>query len=904
MPHLENEYLRLALKASGIGTWRYNPLRRDLIPDATALGLLGQVDTHVYKADDLLSHVLHEDREAVTQLFLNNDKEIALSFRVLSEGVIKWLYVKGERHSRTKYFGTIQDITNEMRGRMDVEQSERRFRSIIEESPIATCLFVGKEMRIEVANDIMLSYWGKDYSVFGMPLVEALPELVGQPFLDILDRVYTTGIAHSDIEAEAQLVQNGLLVTRYFDYTYKPLKDERGNVYAIMDVAVDVTHKVLSDRKLRRSEKRFRTIVEQSPVAIGLLKGKDMVIETGNDLIFNFWGKKRSVTGKPLIEALPEIEGQEFINLLNEVYTSGKAHHGFDTLAKLEHNGELQDRYFDFSYSPLRDENNKITGVLVLANDVTARRENMIKLAESEEKFRTVLNSAPAAMAVFKGRDLVIDVANKAFLEAIDRGENILGKHLFDVMPEIIGQKSIDLIHQVFDTGEKIHSYGRQVNIMRKGFLTSSYYNVSYSPIFDIDGNVDAVLDVAIDVTETIKARQAIEEAEAALRGAIELAELGTWSMDPVTGLVQYSDRIRDWFGLGEGSLTTMERVLEAIHPKDRFRVAEAVTASTVPSGSGVYDAEYTVVNLITGRERILHAQGKTFFNPDGSAYLLSGTAHDITSHRELQTALENEVKARTEELRRTLSELEEANNRLISSNEELAQYAYVASHDLQEPLRKISMFSKLLKERDENGQFDIITGKIIQSSDRMSQLIRDLLEFSRLLKQDSGFVMGDLNTIVEAVKHDFELLIEEKMARVNIDPLPEIECVPLQMNQLFYNLLGNALKFVLPGRDPEINVYCEIISKEEAAEQMAVVYDTVYYRLTVKDNGIGIEEKYTKQIFEVFKRLHARDEYSGSGIGLAICRRIVNNHKGAIYIDSTPGAGTSFHIILPERQI
>lgn len=900
-PIHENEYLRLALEASGIGTWRYNIVSHELFPDLKSCALMGQTVRSSFYIEDVLKCVHPEDTTALRTLFSSTEKDLSHTFRVIIESKIHWLYAKGERFSRKEYFGTVQDISKEMEDRVRLEESELKFRSIIEQAPIATCLFVGRELRIEVANDQMLGFWGRDKTVIGMPLAEALPELKGQPFLDLLDNVFTTGFMHSENEAEAKLLQNGKLGTFYFNYTYKPLRDAKGRVYAIMNMAIEVTDKVISERLMRRNETRFATVVEQSPVGIGLLKGKNMVIETGNDLIFELWGKNRESIGLPVMQALPELEGQGFIQLLEEVYLTGNPYHGYDTLARIEYGGVIEERYFDFSYSALKDENGDITGVLVMANDVTLRRNNTIRLAESEAKFRTVLNSAPAAMAVFKGKDMVIDVVNRAFLSVVDRDESIIGQKLTDAIPEIVGQKSIDLIQQVFATGKSVHSYARQVEIMRRGRLTSNFYNVSYSPILDINGNVEAVLDVAIDVTETIRAREAIEEAETALRGAIELAELGTWNLDPVSGAIKLSARMEDWFGVSNGD-TTLEKVLEAIHPKDRYRVEQAVQDS-IRSGKG-YDEEYSIINQVTGRQRVLHAQGKTFYKPDGKPYLMAGTAQDITGHRQLQMTLSNEVKARTEELQRTLNDLEEANQRLLSSNEELAQYAYVASHDLQEPLRKISMFSKLLREKDEEGRFDMITGKIVQSSDRMSQLIRDLLEFSKLLKQDSGFDTANLNSIVFAVRSDFELLIEEKMAVVNIDILPEIECVPLQMNQLFYNLLSNALKFVKSDKDPEISIKCEVVGPTEAAAYLQAVNDTTYYRITVRDNGIGIDEKYSKQIFEVFKRLHGREEYSGSGIGLAICRRIVNNHKGAIYIDSTPGEGTAFHIIMPERQL
>jgi len=171
------------------------------------------------------------------------------------------------------------------------------------------------------------------------------------------------------------------------------------------------------------------------------------------------------------------------------------------------------------------------------------------------------------------------------------------------------------------------------------------------------------------------------------------------------------------------------------------------------------------------------------------------------------------------------------------------------------------------------------------------------------LLNPDTRFVKTNLNAIVRDVKNDFELLIEEKEAAIIIGELPVIDAVPLQMNQLFYNLIGNALKFIAPGIKPEITVKCTQPERGEVLEHISHPANSAYYKFSVSDNGIGIDEQYQKQIFEVFKRLHARTEYSGSGIGLAICRRIAGNHNGIIYTESEIGKGTTFNILIPETQ-
>jgi len=686
------------------------------------------------------------------------------------------------------------EVTERVKSKRDLVISEQKYRTLVDEAPVATCLLVGRELKVELINDIMLNYWGKDRSIIGLHLQDAVPELRNQPYLNILDDVFTKGIVHTDYESPAELHRNGVLGTYYFDFTYKPLFNSEGEVYAILEMAVDVTEKVNAKRNLQESEARFKAIVDQSPMAIGLLRGRDMIIELGNSRIFDVWGKESSIVGLSVIDALPEIKGQGFMELLKDVYDTGIPYYGSSVLAKLNHDNIIKDVYFDFIYTPLKEPNGDTTGIIVIANDVTEKVLTLRRIEESEAKFRALMNAASAAMILFVGKeDLIIDTPNKAMLEYIGKDMSINGKPFLEVMPEMKDSETVQLIRQTFETGRSHYSYGRQVKFINKGVETKNYYNITYTPLFDTNNNVYAVLDTAIDVTESIKSRKAIEEAEASLRGAIELAELGTWSVDPLTFNVDFSERMLQWHGL-ENSYDNIE-VFNTLHERDRDKIQAAVANALTP-GNGAYNEEYTIINKITGRERIIHAQGKAFFNDKNEPYLFMGTAQDITNQRQVQLALENEVKERTLELQVANRGLEEANKMLTASNEELAQYAYVASHDLQEPLRKISIYSNMLNEKDHDKLFTSLIDKIIRSSNRMSLLIKDLLEFSRLLSTDTRFIETDLNVILNTLHDDFELLIHEKNALIEIGDLPVINAVPLQMNQLFYNLISNALKF------------------------------------------------------------------------------------------------------------
>jgi signal transduction histidine kinase len=237
----------------------------------------------------------------------------------------------------------------------------------------------------------------------------------------------------------------------------------------------------------------------------------------------------------------------------------------------------------------------------------------------------------------------------------------------------------------------------------------------------------------------------------------------------------------------------------------------------------------------------------------------------------------------------------------LIKTNNELQQYAYVASHDLQEPLRKITFFSELLLKRAPADEASLgYLDKISNSAKRMRILINDLLNFSRLSNIEVAYERTDLNTILKEVLADFELLIAQKGATIIYDDLPVIDAVPLQMSQLFYNLISNALKFSADDRRPLIVITYMPLENDEITRYQLPNPPTAYCKIEVKDNGIGFSDKYSTKIFEIFQRLNNRSSYAGTGIGLALCKKIVENHQGRITASAVDNEGATFTVILP----
>ncbi|MFT4153600.1 ATP-binding protein [Parafilimonas sp.] len=255
---------------------------------------------------------------------------------------------------------------------------------------------------------------------------------------------------------------------------------------------------------------------------------------------------------------------------------------------------------------------------------------------------------------------------------------------------------------------------------------------------------------------------------------------------------------------------------------------------------------------------------------------------------------LEKKVEERT-------AELIEANKELEASNTELQQYAFIASHDLQEPLRKIITFSQIVKERfmgnNDAGQY---INRIIASSERMRTLINDLLSYSRLAT-DPDFVTASLNTVIRGAITDLELAIKEKKANISVDNLPAIEMIPDQIRQVFQNIISNAIKFSQPAAAPEIKIWSDLTKEKSAGSKAAAKGG--YCRIYIADNGIGFNEQYLDKIFTMFQRLHGRSEYQGTGIGLSIVKKIIEKHNGLVTARSREGKGTTFILVLPVTQ-
>lgn len=383
------------------------------------------------------------------------------------------------------------------------------------------------------------------------------------------------------------------------------------------------------------------------------------------------------------------------------------------------------------------------------------------------------------------------------------------------------------------------------------------------------------------------------------LNEAQEIARLGHWQWHVDTGVLTWSDNMYRIYGVEPQTQTpSYELFLQLVHPEEREQVAANISRALQEKK---FPDFYHRIITSGGVVRIIHARGEAILNDKGEVTQMMGTGQDITEQKNIE-----------QELLIKSSELE-------TKNAELEKFAYIASHDLQEPLRKIRTFVSRLQDDRESLTDDkarLYMDKVAGASLRMHTLINDILNFSRIsFGTDMQFGQVDLDKVLKNVLADMEVLIEQSNVHILCDRLPVVQANATQMSQLFQNILSNAIKFRKAGVPPAITITCEMLTGPQikAPDYMRAYYkfsgwiesrqweQEKFHRISFTDNGEGFDKAYAERIFEAFQRLDTAHE--GTGIGLAICKKIVEQHHGTISAESTPGNGATFTIILPLSQ-
>lgn len=822
-------------------------------------------------------HALMHEREIDTVVAEKRSIRGTVSFphAELGSRIYDYIFVPvlNEKGEVEAVAGTTRDITEIKQAEEKLQQSETRFRNMIEQSPIAMLLSRGEDVVVEIINKPMLEFMNKKglEDAVGKKMLEALPELQDQPALETVINVQKTGIPFRGDEQPVDLIINGNLERRYFNFSYDYIQDD-GDTGAVLHMAIDATEQVLARRKLEDSESRLKSMIEQTPAPTLVLKGDDLVIEQVNKHMLEMIGRGPEIIGRPLIEVLPELEGQYVWEQVQNVYNQGIPFDQSEVLVPHNRTGEIKDYYYNLAYRPLT-EDGQITGMIQVAVDVTQQVLAREKMQESESRFRALVNASSdevyrmdadwRIMYSLEGDDFSLD-SQKPILNWLDKYAHPNDREkAIQLIAKSIKEKSIfELEHRIInENGSTGWIFSRVV------------------PILDDQGTIIEWFGAASDITSEKELHEVIRESEEKFRQLADLVPQIIWTGNPDGFIDYYNRRWYEYTGFDESEYGDSSWV-PRLHPDDVPFVTQTWYKS-VENGTP-YQLEFRLKNAYTGEYRWFLSKAVPIRDKEGTITKWFGTCTDIHEQKSITEKLEILVTDRTKELQR--------------SNEDLQQFAHVASHDLKEPVRKIKTFVGRLEDHLQ-GQLDESSAKYIDrihvAADRMFNMIDGVLAYSKINADSQKTTLVDLNETIKNIETDLEISLQKTNGKIYYHDLPVLEGASVLLYQLFYNLINNSIKFAKEGIPPEITISSTTVNQHD--RKTAVI--------TLEDNGIGFEHDQTRRIFETFTRLNSKDRYEGTGLGLSLCKKITERHGGNIMASGIPNEGAKFIITLPFEQ-
>ena len=771
--------------------------------------------------------------------------------------------------------GAIVDITARTRAESALRDNEERWRAIVN-SANEGILVYDRELNVIAGNQAA-------ERILGLPLAE----IVGAAgFTSLLPCVHADGRALLPQDRPTRVTaRTGKTLSHYVIgikrpggvYTWLSVNTgflrhtEAADWYGVVSTFTDITAQRNAEAALRDSEERYRRTFEMagSGLAHVDLEGR---FQRVNRRLCEFFGYSESELVGMLVKDLSHPEDRDLADASRSKVLAGEIDSARLEKRYLHKDGGVV--WANIAIAMERDAAGRPQYAISVIDDVTARREADAALRESEERYRRTFELAGSGVA-----HIALD---RKFIRVNRRLCEILGypEH------ELIGMTGRQISHpgdlDVINS-QRAKLYAGEIDRVRveKRYVRKdrSIVWVAFSMVVERNERGEPIYEIAIfdDITERRRAEAAVRESEERFRSLTQLSSDWYWEQDAQFGLTFMSRRMGERTGLDASAYIGRKR-----WDQPALNLTDADWAghrAQLERHEPFRNFEMERPNP-TGGTRWISVSGEPIFDEAGAFLGYRGVGSDITERKRAEA-----------ELRRAHDEVAQKADELQRSNAELEQFAYVASHDLQEPLRMVSSYTQLITKRygdklnDEAKEF---MHYVVDGAARMKQLIEDLLAYSRVGTKGKEFKPMQMEAAVRRAITNLRSAIEESSAAVTWDPLPTVVGDEAQLGQLYQNLFGNALKFRGPGV-PRIHV--------SAAERDAD------WQFTIADNGIGIEPQYFERIFMLFQRLHTMGDYPGTGIGLAICKKVVERHGGRIWVSSTPGEGSQFHFTLPKKD-
>jgi len=648
----------------------------------------------------------------------------------------------------------------------------------------------------------------------------------------------------------------------------------------------------MSNSTFSLSDQQILQVLSASKNAVAIHVTEQMHIAYASDAMIAIWGKDKGVIGKALLHALPELKGQPFLGMFQQVLREGITIEGTETAAQIEVNGKMQTFYFDFEYKAIKDETGKPYCVLHTATDVTERylskqRELALNqelvaineeffatneeltaaneelrqsqeslqaiyedLTESDARFRNMVRQAPIGICIIRASDLYISDVNDSYLELVGKTRYELeGRTIWQAVPEA-AEAYAPIMNNVITTGTAFVAKEAELVLIRSGVPETVFVDFVYEPIKATDGETEAIMVLAIDVSDKVIARRSVEDVEERVRLAVEAAEIGTFDLDLVKGAMLTSTRFDHIFGFDRQ--VPWDTFVSVIHPDDQAG-RKTAHEQALKTGKLFYEAR-----VIHGDASVhwVRVQGKVYYADEKPVRIL-GTLLDITQFKRLQQQKDD--------------------------------FISIASHELKTPITSLKASLQLL-DRMKHDPPPKVLPRLVEQSNRsmhkISTLVEDLLNVSRANETQLKLNKATFNIsqlLENCCNHvrvggKYSLIVEgDKELQINADEHA--------IDQVIVNLVNNAVKYA-----PDS---LEIIIAIKKEGNMA--------KISVKDTGPGISPDKLPHLFDRYYQIDAAGyQNSGLGLGLYISREIIKRHGGKIGVDSELGKGSTFWFILP----
>jgi PAS domain S-box-containing protein len=801
----------------------------------------------------------------VEKIYEDPDKfAININENIKKNGELVWiewhnkaLFDKDGNHTGHIAIGI--DVTDKIKAEVSLKESEERFRTLYHGLPYNTIVLRKED------DDLVL----RDYNKAAIEFTGGkISELVGlkvsnlySSYPEILENINQ---CYTNKESRVLEVLLGTITANkdlFVRMTFSFVEPDR-----VIIITEDISSRKQAEEALRESEQRLKFHFENSPLA---------VVEWDSDIVITQWSKeaehifgwaKEEVLGKR-IDTLNIIYSEDvpIVNNTIEKLASGKEAVVISSNRNLTSSGAIIE--CTWYNSVLHDEKGNMKSVMSLVEDITRRKKTEAALRESEANYRNIVETA--------GEGIIISNLDGDFQFVNQKFADMMGY----TPEEIVGKKSNDFMFDDLDAGNTItrredlrkgETLQDSVKWRTKnGSLLWTSYNAT--PLYDSQGLHTGNLVMHTNITERKQAEIKLKEAQDKLNLALEKGNIGIWEWNLKTDEVNWDQRLEKMFGLEPGTFGKTFNAFESLVNEEDISHVLVAIKNALEKDLPIDTVFRT--NSKGVKTKYINTKSLVIKDKDGKPVSMMGVCFDVTG-----------LKEGTEEL------ISKINLELLRSNKELENFAYVASHDLQEPLRMVSSFTQLLEQQYKDKLDDKALEYIhfaVDGSKRMYDLLNSLLAYSRIHTKGKEFNRIELTQVLEGATKNLALTIKERNAVIKSDDLPVVRGDMVQLIQLFQNLIGNAIKFSI--ESPQI-----YISSESNQD---------YFLISVKDEGMGIESQYFEKIFQIFQKLHTKEQFEGTGIGLAICKRIVERYGGRIWVESEYGKGSTFFFTIPKNN-